>query len=370
MGLYDFIIKDKNGSTLANLTGAKDRWWVKELNAPGEAGFSISASDPNISADILRPGQKELYIYRRGVLIWGGEIQTRRSDIGTEGDGTITVTAKGFLELLSKKLVGTIASPETYTGKDLSDIAEDLRAASQTGTDADLGITSGALAVSRDADRTYKFETVKDALIGLTNSRVQNGIDINVAPDKQLSTFYPSKGRDLEDVVFEYGVNITSYFYIDDATELANQIIVIGEDDGPSTPVVTRDAPAYLQDETTGYGIRQDKISRSNVTETSTLEEWGDRELAKRQQGKQIVGINVKGNLNPAPESYDVGDRARVRIKHGIDDVDALTRINTISCRITDNDEEDINIQFGEGDDYGTSFDDLEERVENLETAA
>jgi hypothetical protein len=364
-GLYELIIKDKVGNTLASLSGATDRWWGKELNKPGSAGFSLSPLDRQLTADLIRPGQKELFIYRGGVLVWGGEIQTRRTDVGGQDAGTIAVTAKGFLALMGYKVIGTIASPRTFSNEDLSTIADTIRSETQTGTNEDLGVEAGALATSRDGDRTYKYENARQALEGLSNSRVIDGIDIDVDANKQLSASYPGKGHDLEDVVFEWGVNITSYSYIDDATELANRIVVVGKENGASTPVVVRDGPTFLQED---YGVRVDVISRSGVTDTTTLAEWGDKELEKRQQGRQILGLRTKGNQAPLLGSYDVGDRVRVRIKYGIDDIDGLYRITAINVRITDTDEEDVELQFGEDDDVGTSFDELEERVENLET--
>jgi hypothetical protein len=366
MGLYDVIIRDKSGATIANLTGATSRWWGRALNEPGAAGFTVSPVDPQITADILRPGQKELYLYRAGVLVWGGEIKTRRTDVGADDAGGIAVTAQGFLSLLGTKVSGTIASPRTFTDEDLSTIADIIRDETQAGTNEYLGVATGALAPARPATRTYKFENARSALEGLSNLRVQDGIDIDIDANKQLSTFYPGKGRDLEDVVFEWGVNITAYSYTDDATQLANRIIVVGKDDGISTPVVTRDGLATLQEI---YGVRTEVISRSGVTDTQTLEEWGDKELEKRQEGKQLLGIRTKGNLAPALGSYDVGDRVRVRIAYGIDAIDDLYRVTAINVRITDNDEEDVELQFGEQDDFGTTIDGLEERLENLETA-
>ena len=148
---------------------------------------------------------------------------------------------------------------------------------------------------------------------------------------------------------------------------MANRIVAIGKEDGVSTPVSTRDAATYIQE---AYGVREDVVSRSNVTDTATLAEWGDRELALRQQGRQILGIRTKGNLQPSLGSYDVGDRVRVRISTGIESIDGLYRISAIRVRISNQDEEDIELEFGESEDVGTTIDELEERVENLETAA
>ena len=79
--LYELIIKDKAGSALASLTGARQRFFANYLNKPGEARFTISASDPLVTDGMLLLGYNELYIYRAGTLVWGGELAYSRFDL-------------------------------------------------------------------------------------------------------------------------------------------------------------------------------------------------------------------------------------------------------------------------------------------------
>src|SRR6476646_2874866 len=156
-GLYEFIIKDKVGNALSSLTCARRRSFASYLNKPGEAHFTISAHDPLVTGGMLLLGYNELYIYRAGTLVWGGELAYSRLDLSDDME-QVQVTAKGFLDLLSKRIVGTAASPRTFTDTDLVTIAQTSINESQALTNGDFGITMGATPTSRNADRTYNYK--------------------------------------------------------------------------------------------------------------------------------------------------------------------------------------------------------------------
>ena len=340
MKVYEFIIKDKSGNVLDILDGALDRSFSLYLNKSGDASFSLNPLDPKATGDSLLLGNKELYIYRYGVLVWGGELTYRNTTVDDKS-GKVTVNAKGFFDLLSKKIVGSPSSPLTYSATDLSDIAWDVIDTAQTGTNADLGIDQGSLAVSRDADRTIDdFKTVKDVIEGLSNLRVADGIDFDIDENKQFSTYYPQKGAILEDVVFEWGVNIVSFQEVQDSTDMANQVIVLGEGQGSEMLTATRDSS--IADIQSTYKIRQKTISHKDVSIQATLEEHGDKELEKKQTQQQILTFKTKGNLAPEYGAYKIGDQVRVKIDHGIVQIDSYYRIVGIKVKIGDGDTEEI----------------------------
>jgi len=211
MKVYEFVIKDKAGNKIATLDAAQDRSFELYLNRSGAASFSLHPLDSKVTADLLLLGNKELYIYRYGVLVWGGEL-TYRSTNADDKSSKTTVNAKGFFDLLDKKILGSPSSPFSYTNTDLSTIAWNAINTAQTGTNASFGITQGSLATSRNADRTIdSFKTVKEIIEGLSNLNVQNGIDFDIDANKQFSTYYPQKGKILTDVVFQWGSNIISF---------------------------------------------------------------------------------------------------------------------------------------------------------------
>lgn len=340
MGLYEFIIKDKAGNTIATLDSARNRSWEVYLNRSGSASFNVNLSDPKLNQDTLLLGSKELYIYRDGVLVWGGELSYSRSNLIT---GEMLVTAKGFFDLLSKKITGTSASPRTFSSTDLSQIAWTLIDEAQTGSNASFGITQGTLATSRNADRSYEYKTVKEAIEGLTNLNIQQGIDFEIDANKQFSTFYPQKGTQKGDIVFEYGRNIIDLGETLDATDMANQVIVLGEGQGSELITVTRDSGGSTQ---TDYKIRQKTVSFKDVNQTATLNDHGDKELSLRQTQQQIVSLKTKGDLDPQVGSYVVGDSVRVIARFGFMNIDSFFRIYGIKVKVSDQDEEEIELIF------------------------
>lgn len=339
--LYEFIIKDKSGNTLTSLTGVRQRSWEIYLNKAGSASFSLSVNDPKALEGALVLGSNELYVYRSGTLVWGGELNYYRANLP---DDTVTVTAKGFFDLLAKKVIGTAATPRLFTNTDLSTIAMTIINEAQTGTNASFGITQGSLATSRQADRTYEYKNVKDAIEGLSNENVQNGFDFEVAANKQFSTFYPKRGRDRNDIVFEYGKNIISFSETQDATEMANQAIVLGEGMGPELATVTRNTTIASLQET--YKIRQKAISAKDVKDTPTLNDHGDKELSLHQTQQQIIMLVTKGNLDPGLGSYSLGDSVRIVVKYGFLNINQLLRVVGIRVRISDEDDEEVELIF------------------------
>lgn len=342
MGLYEWIIKDKAGKTIASLEGATDRSFSTYLNRPGDAQFTLSVLDQKATADALLVGNKEIYVYRGGVLVWGGEMAYRRADLSDNGE-FVTVSAKGFLDLLGKRLVGTQAVPRVFENTDIVDIARAIVTESQALTNGSFGITLGNDPASWPADRTYRDENLRDAIEGLSNEKIEDGIDFEVTPAKQFNCYYPQKGMQLASVDFEWGRNITSCFEIQDSSDIANQVVVLGAGEGSSMLRVVRNAPTALQEV---YKLRQDTISRKEIVTEATLNEHGDREIAQRQAQRQLIGITVKGDAAPAFGSYAVGDSVRVRVKRGLVDIDGYFRLYGITVTITDLDEETITLVF------------------------
>lgn len=342
MGLYEFIIKDKTGATLGRLDGATDRRYSIYLNNSGDAKFTLSIHDPNITTAMLLLGYAELLIYRGGTLVWGGELKYSRADLGGDNEKVI-VTAKGFLDLFDRRVVGTAITPRVFSAEDLVTIARTLITETQALTNGDFGITLGTNPTSRDADRTYSYENLKEALKDLTNETWDDAIDIEVTPDKVFNCYYPKKGRVLTEAVFEWGVNITSCWQILDATEMSNEVIALGQGEGNAMVTATRDSNAYLQET---YKLRQGVINHKSVSDVATLNSHADKELFEKEAQQLFVGVTIKGDLSPVFGTYAVGDYVNVKIKRGLVDVFGLYRIYGIEVDITDEDEETITLIF------------------------
>ncbi len=342
MGLYEFIIKDKTGRTLGRLDGATDRSFSIYLNQAGDARFTLSIHDPNVTTEMLLLGYAELYIYRSGTLVWGGELKYARADLGGDNE-QVTLTAKGFLDLLDRRIVGTATIPRVFANTDLSTIARTLITETQALTNGNFGITLGTNPTSRIANRTYSYENLKEAIHDLTNETWDDAIDVEMTPDKVFNCYYPQKGRVLAEAVFEWGINIASCWQILDATQMSNQVIALGSGEGNGMTVATRDADIYLQQT---YKLRQGVIAHKSVSEVATLNSHADKELSEKSAQQQFIGVTTKGDLSPTFGSYAIGDYVHVKIDRGLISADSLFRIHGISVNITDNDEETITLIF------------------------
>jgi hypothetical protein len=211
-------------------------------------------------------------------------------------------------------------------------------------TNGDFGITAGLTPIGRPADRTYEFKNLyEDALMGLSNNNVQNGLDFEVTPDKKFNLYYPTKGRQLTSVVFSWGVNITDFTLIQSAVEMTNQVIVLGSGEGNSMLTTTRNAATRIQET---YRLRQKLLYHKDVVKVATLIEHGDAELSENSFQSTVVAIKTRGDLAPGFGSYEVGDSVRVKIERGIVSVDSFYRIYGIEVKPGKEDQEEITLIF------------------------
>jgi hypothetical protein len=340
MSAYEFIIKDKAGNALAVLDGARNRKYEDVLNGSGMASFSISAKDEKLSADLILPGNKELYIYKNGDLKWGGEIAHWRLDLDGATD-QIMVTARGFLNLLDKKLAGSPSSPRVFTNTDAGSIAWTLIDESQAGLNSSFGITQGVIETTKNRDRTFEGETVKEAILSLSSNNIKEGFDFEVDANKQFSV-YSFKGETRDDVFFEWGVNITSLFLSTDSTSMANQVLALGEGVGVEMVTATANSDTNLQEQ---YKVRQKKISLKTVSNPDTLLDHASKEISLTQAQQQIVGLRYK-NVLDVSNPFFVGDSPRVKVKYGMVEFEQNLRVYAKKVNISDNDDEDIELVF------------------------
>lgn len=344
MGLYEFVIKDKAGKALASLNGARGRSFEHVLNNSGSAKFSLSANDPKLTPDLLLVGNKELFIYRAQTLIWGGELSYRSFSL-SENDETFTLTAKGFFDLFSQKIVGSPITPVIHTNKDAGQIAVDEINAAQTGTNASFGFTIGSIPTTKNRNRSFDGQTLKQVIEGLSSTNINDGFDFEVDANKRFSVFNP-KGIQLNHIVFEWGRNIETFGETQDATAMANQILVLGEGMGSAMKTSLRNASSTIQ---ASYKIRQGKASYKDVSEQTTLDDHGDKELEQRQLQKQTITVRTKGALAAPYGSYQVGDSVKLKIKYGnVIDINQFMRIYAIKVTITDEDDEVIDFTLNQ----------------------
>ncbi|MCG3176821.1 MAG: hypothetical protein MOGMAGMI_01785 [Candidatus Omnitrophica bacterium] len=296
----------------------------EELNRDRSATVRFNYEDVKAVADntattvrnMITGQYRELYIYDGDTTIYSGYIAEPTISKSKNGALTITVTSKGFFGLLAKRFTD---DSEIYSSQDLSDIAWDLIDDSQSLTYGNFGITRGADPTTRNADRTYVYDNIAEAIQKLSNLEVDNGIDFDINNQKQFNVYYPEKGEQRNNIVLEEGFNIHQFtireIFID---SMVNQVHVLGANVGADQLVETRDADSALK---ASFFLLQAKQAETSAITAATLQEKGDRIISQRQQPRLVIS-NIEVHYNdPAFDEYEVGDRLRLVIPtYSVDD--------------------------------------------------
>lgn len=365
--LYEWLIKDKAGNTLVTLDSAKNRQFKFYMNKPHDAQFDISIDDPKLTADMLNLGDKELYIYRSGVLIWGGELLNDDETVD-ENNETRTVYAKSFANLLSKKTVGSSASPIIYTLTDPATFIPALIVSTQTGTNQDFGITVGVAQMSVDRTITFAFETLLDICTKLCSDTVDDGFEFDVDPMKVFNLYYPQRGTQRDDIVFEYKKNFIKYNRKGDSSDMINQVAVYGAGSGSSQAQVTV-SDTGVQDQ---YKVRQGTLAANSISDTTLLTSIGQQYLNLIEIPVNTIQLEMHGNIEPFLGTYDIGDNVRLIMNRGITQIDGFYRVYEIDVALSDSDDEDITVTLSNAlrKTFLDHIIDLKKRVKVLETTA
>jgi len=324
--VFKLYIKDINGVTWQ--LPFKDFSINETLNKDRSVSITLSredveavASNYNITGEfILKSGYREVYIHDKDDnVIYGGYISDLYRSGGAEDSGGFTIASKGFFNLFAKRFTD---DEEAYSSSDLSNIAWGLINTSQSLTYGDFGITRGANPTTRNADRTYNYKNIKDAIEGLSNERVANGVDFDIDNDKVFNVYYPEKGTKRNNIILKRGFNVKYYtirtILID---SLVNQIYVFGGGYGEGSQVVTRNAEDTYK---SNYFLLQETLSEKDVTVTATLEDKGDAELERRKYPHDLITIGCDYE-SPAYTDYNLGDRLKVEIEE--DNIDNFYRV-------------------------------------------
>lgn len=315
---------------------------VEELNNDRSAQFSFRRSMIEQIAgiygmlpyELLKAQYREVYLYDEDDnLLYSGFVDEMQTNSGSEDTGTISITSKGFFSLLDSRITNVL---RTYSSQDAGDIAWDLINYTQGLSYGDLGITRGTHPATVNRDRTFRFEYIKTAIEGLSNKNILNGFDFDIDNGKVFNIFYPGKGTIRNNVVVEYGFNIDGYQITENGlTGLVNQAVVIGENFGDDIVSVTRDAEdAYKSN----YGLLQKTVSEKDVQESATLQDKGDKYLAKWKFPRKTINLDLKFD-SPLFTDYQVGDRIKVKIAQAAIDeyyrVERRTLDNTGKVNLT-----------------------------------
>lgn len=318
--MINFLLKIKS------LTG--EEWeipyssfsFTEELNNDKSATVTLDfevvepvATTYNVTVEyILTASFRELYIYDGTTKLYGGYIAEVSYQAGGNEKGTISITSKGFFSLFDKRFTddGTICS---YSSTDASDIAWNLLNYSQGLSFGDFGIVRGATGIpTKDRDRNCKYDNIADTIRKLSNTNVKDGFDFEITSDKVFNVYYPQAGTQKSNVIFEADFNIASFSIIRTFVDgMVNQVIVGGNGQGEGQLISVRDADSSYK---SSFYLLQDKISETDVFDSTTLDDKGDKYLDLYKYPRNFIQSLETHYDEPLFSSYILGDSVKIKI--------------------------------------------------------
>lgn len=285
--------------------------FTEEINKDRSATFNFDKLALDAVAEyyeqdtefIVTGAYREIYLYDDETLLYSGYISEVSFD-GKEGQaGTVKVSSKGFFQLLDKRY--TDAS-RFYANDDSADIAWDLIDYTQTLTHGDFGITRGTHPTTKDRQRTYRYDNIKQAIEKMSANEVKEGYDFEVDNTKVFNIYYPEKGSERRDIILEEGFNINSFTVKKTfINAMANQVIVLGAGQDEEALVEVRDAEDVYKE---NFFLLQNRLSEKDIIESATLQDKGDKYLDTYKYPRKEVTLSLNYQ-NPTFTDYSVGDR-------------------------------------------------------------
>lgn len=349
---------------LADLTGARSRRLVRELNKAAQFTFVLDGH--SAAGHLIRELEHEIVVHRwddlaeADVEMFRGVI-TASQDTLSEQRHSVSLTATDYLGVLGRRLY---TRRLTYTNVDQDTIVESLLTWATTNLQPSSGqFTFGAVAflpmafarVFPDGSpgrglsgriRVRDYLPQQNAGEAIENlAAVIDGFDFDYF-DNQLRIFYPYRGVQRSDWAFVYGSTVGALSRTTSSADFGNYWRVIGQAEGDALPPYSEGwiTSPPIQDVTpAGHpeGLWQLGDSMGDVTQVATL---ADRVGWLRGQYGQLL---PKYSLSLRPGAWDygdfeVGDTARLLIRSGRLDVDSWARIVAQTFDIGDDGQENI----------------------------
>jgi len=318
-----FIVKVINSGATQEWELPTSSWdFTEELNKDRSGTFNFDREVVNKIAEaydqkpefIFSGAYREIYLYDETTLLYSGYVSEVSFD-----DNTVKVATKGFFNLLDKRVTN---SERIYTADDSADIAWDLIDYTQTLTNGDFGITRGAHPTTKDRDRTFRYDNIKQSIEKMSSNEVKDGYDFEVDYLKIFNIYYPEKGTERRSVILEEGFNILKYSVKKTfINAMANQVIVFGAGQDEDALVEVRDAETVYKE---NFFLLQTTLSEKDVSEVATLQDKGDKYLDVYKYPRKELTINAT-YTNPTFAEYLIGDRLPVKIPNY--DIDQLYRL-------------------------------------------
>jgi len=346
---WSFVLADRAGNNLAELSTASGRVLTFTRNGVPEARMTISHEDDaaGLLLGELRNGIPLLRGYRNGTLRFHGYLAP--FDETLEETTALNLVFRGPFG----KLIGDGQSPGRFTAADRRFTATDAGQIAKgliddANTAGETGIsTAGSIEATKTRDRSYQYANVGESIIALT--RFLDGFDFEVVPTEysagKIGTFtvYARQGSVQPNARFEYGpATLANVRSVTRQTQPPrNAVTVLGAN---STTIVATDQSSIAK-----YGRWEWQASATELVEVATLTDLAAALV--RPNPIKVVKFTPDPTLAPSPwDDYWLGDTVQFYGRRDAFEEQIQMRVNTIQVVIDDEGNEAVEIEEPSGD--------------------
>jgi len=314
---YRVLVKDETGKTVGQVN-YRTISFNKRLNNYGQADFDIRV---NKSYDLIDLRKNTIEIYRDydrdRNLVWAGEQAVRRSQLNSKGNNWSEVTCYTWFEQLFHRFTEEF---ERYELEDAGDVINGLIASTQAKPDGSFNIIEGTIDETYLADIIYQNDNIGGAILGLADG----GLDFEITDEKKLNISSIIGEDKTNDVIIEYGHNVTNMTITEDFSQPANQSLVLGEVIEDENIQRIERTNTTLRSE---YKLRQTRLNQLEPAILAIFEDKGDASIRKLGRPLIKVDFNLIKNITPSIDKFTVGDGIRLIVKDGVYDIDEEYRV-------------------------------------------
>lgn len=292
------------------------KWGISYvLNSPGAFEADIALKDTTATRANWEPGQREIRVYRDGVLIWGGYLWSASVDVR---DYSLRVRGEGYFSKLRRRYV---LSDLVYNDVEQTTIAWNLIAHTQAQGSGDMLLTNGVSATSIVRDRDYcalEYPEVASAIMEL--SEMDDGFDLWITPTATDSTNKVVKtsagtpyrrGTDVSGSVTLTQTSMATLQYDIDASDVASRVITVGQ--GDCNPHVYDDNDSTAL---TNFGLLM-SVEGIEASKRVDVFAHGRETLRNYKVARWQMDVSFAEAIGPAWGAYDVGDVIGVTSNRG-----------------------------------------------------
>lgn len=208
----------------------------------------------------------------------------------------------------------------SFSRADLHAVVAGIVAHAQDAAYGKSSLNIGTAAVGAGAPtttRAYQHADHRNILDALEEFPQMGLLDFGVVLNptgttKTLTSYYPSKGSTKNDLVLELGRNVVEVRRTRDGRQTKNQIVMLGEGDGPS-----RDEAGATDASGLGGLTLEDVVNAPSDTFHDVLPLLASQNLALKRNLVTIPALVVNEAATPLIGVLDVGDRVPVRVDDG-----------------------------------------------------